>query len=279
MTHPVFKNRQGVAPHAWKFDSLLRPKNACKAAQSGQSANQGPCFASALQIARSGRDSGNCAVRHIETIAQRSRRSQHRGVRDSLSTVRLSRIPTLSCRRATGLWPKRSPYARRQHSRRREARSGLGPGRRRSVRARPRHAVEVVALLHLTQARQRVRVVELVEFGRPIGEVEIAPTGGPRLESVADGVDVRVDRVRPSRAPSPFRRRGRRTLIAAGPRLTSFAGAFSAIADISQPGARRASLGWRMGTCGGDARWREEPIDPSRLVAYFERFGLPERLD
>jgi hypothetical protein len=26
-------------------------------------------------------------------------------------------------------------------------------------------------------------------------------------------------------------------------------------------------------------RWREEPIDPSRLVAYFERFGLPERLD
>jgi hypothetical protein len=34
-----------------------------------------------------------------------------------------------------------------------------------------------------------------------------------------------------------------------------------------------------MGTCGGDARWREEPIDPSRLVAYFERFGLPERLD
>lgn len=125
--------------------SLLRPKNACKAAQSGQSANQGPCFASALQIARSGRDSGNCAVRHIETIAQRSRRSQHRGVRDSLSTVRLSRIPTLSCRRATGLWPKRSPYARRQHSRRREARSGLGPVRRRSVRARPRHAVEVVS--------------------------------------------------------------------------------------------------------------------------------------
>ena len=26
------------------------------------------------------------------------------------------------------------------------------------------------------------------------------------------------------------------------------------------------------------ARWPEQPVEPSRLRAYFERFGLPERL-
>jgi hypothetical protein len=27
------------------------------------------------------------------------------------------------------------------------------------------------------------------------------------------------------------------------------------------------------------ARWPEQPADPSRLVGFFERFGLPDRLD
>jgi hypothetical protein len=27
------------------------------------------------------------------------------------------------------------------------------------------------------------------------------------------------------------------------------------------------------------ARWPEEPVDDRRQLAYFERFGLPERLD